>query len=49
MEQEKQNEAAAVNLLSQFINEGAVFQDADNTFHIKVGDETKSFRPSQEN
>ena len=45
MEQKQENEAAAVDLLSQFINEGAVFQDSDNTFHIKVGEETKSFRP----
>lgn len=47
MEQDVDNKEAAVDLLSQFINEGAVFQDSDNTFHVKVGEETKSFTPKK--
>ena len=47
MEQDGENKEAAMDLLSQFINEGAVFQDSDNTFYVKVGDETKSFTPKK--
>ena len=47
MEQDGENKDAAMDLLSQFINEGAVFQDSDNTFYVKVGDETKQFTPKK--
>ena len=47
MEHKNEDADAAVDILSQFINEGVVYQDKDNTFYIKCGDETKSFTPKK--